>query len=220
MTRINRVTLPTVFIICMALALFCRPPAAGELGFNHLKGLRYIHAGVEFNGILFGETYVDEKEEEFRAFNLDKLMARLAEDKVPVGKEVVEKVYSDMIALLGGTKLKLLKMRLYMEEPSTVVPVLTARVLLRPSGGKGYLGVVHLVLEKWMSNWVGTERILAPAYIWSDKVVFLAPGDTLSETVQAGVTELMKIFIDELTEANRPEISPEEEEGAGGEKKE
>lgn len=181
---------------------------ASELGNMNLKGIRYIITAVEFNGVLYGESYVDQKEETVKEFNLEETVEKLKEDGIPISKETIQKIYGQMGDLIQKAGLKPVKEKRYSQEKFTLIPTLTARIDTITAGENGemtYFSVIHLTLSKWLSNWSGTTRILAPVYTWSGKKLVRAGRDELIETLETAVTELTTEFLTELAEANREE---------------
>ena len=111
-------------------------------------------------------------------------------------------------SLVQKSGLKLVKEKRYSQEKFTVIPTLTARIHTMRAGENGetsYFTVIHLTLSKWLSNWSGTKRILAPVYTWSEKKMAAARPDDLVETIETAVTELTEAFLTGFTEANREE---------------
>ncbi|MCP5102875.1 MAG: hypothetical protein GY950_05840 [bacterium] len=181
-----------------------------ELGNKNLKGIRYIIAGVQFNGVLYGEGYLDRNEEEVKEINLKEITAKLKADGIPITIKTVRKIYGKIVEQVQKEEIEVLKMKLYSEEKSTIIPMLTARIDAMTAGEDLYFIVAHLTLSKWLSNWSGTKRILAPVYTWSAKKMASTGSDGMSETIETAVNQLMETFLAEFKEANREE-EPEEE---------
>jgi len=181
---------------------------ASELGNKNLKGIRYVITAAEFNGVLYGEGYVDEMEETVKEFNLEEAVAKLNLDKIPITKETIRKIYGRMGASIQKAGMKVVKEKTYSQEKFTLIPTLTARIdsmRAEENRGTSYFVVIHLTLSKWISTWSGTTRILAPVYTWSDKKMVRADQDELIETIESAVTELTGEFLTELSKANREE---------------
>ncbi len=179
-----------------------------ELGNKNLGGIRYIITAVEFNGVLYGEGYVDEKEETVKEFNLDEAAAKLEADGIPISKETIRKIYGRMGSLVQKGGVTVVKEKRYSQEKFTLIPTLTARIDTMTAGENGemsYFAVVHLTLSKWLSDWSGKTRILAPVYTWSDKKMVNVGQDELIETLEAAVAELTGEFLAELTAAGEEE---------------
>ncbi|MCX6583565.1 MAG: hypothetical protein NT166_25610 [Candidatus Aminicenantes bacterium] len=192
--------------------------SGSELGNLNLKGIRYIITAVQFNGVLYGEAYEDRTEETFKEFNLEETAAKLKEGGIPLDKENIRGIYRQMVTQLQNAELKVLKMKKYSDEKTTVIPTLTAGIDIVPIGGgaAGAAGVdldivvVHMTLSKWFSNWTGSTRILAPVYTWSEKKITTSPPGELLKTIETTVTELTGEFIKELSASNQ-EVKPEPE---------
>jgi hypothetical protein len=175
-----------------------------ELGNKNLKGIRYIIIAAEFNGVLYEKGYVDREEETVKEFNLKKAAAKLQEDGIPITHKDIRRIYRQMESLLQKAELETLGMKKYSEEKTTLVPTLTAGVDTMPAAENMdlYVTVVHLTLSKWLSNWAGTKRILAPVYTWSEKRMATASAGELTKTIETTVAELTKEFIKEWQQAN------------------
>jgi hypothetical protein len=201
--------------------------SGSELGNLNLKGIRYIITAVEFNGVLYGEAYEDRTEETFKEFNLEETAAKLKEGGIPLDKENIRGIYRQMGTQLQNAELKILKMKKYSDEKTTVIPTLTAGVDIAPIGASGasemgaagaagaagvdlYVVVVHMTLSKWFSNWTGSTRILAPVYTWSEKKITTAPPGELQKTIETTITQLTGEFLNELRASNQ-EVKPEPE---------
>lgn len=196
--------------------------SGSELGNLNLKGIQYIITAVQFNGVLYGEAYEDRAEETYKEFNLEEAVAKLKEGGIPLGRENIRGIHRQMETQLQKAELKVLKMKKYSDEKTTVIPTLTAGIDIMPIGGgmagvagvDQYVVVVHLTLSKWFSNWSGSTRILAPVYTWSEKKITTAPPGDLLKTIETTVTELTGEFIKELRASNqevKPEPAPEPE---------
>ncbi len=192
--------------------------SGSELGNLNLKGIQYIITAVQFNGVLYGEAYEDRAEESFKEFNLEEAAAKLKEGGIPLDRENIRGLYQQMETQLQKAELKVLKMKKYSDEKTTVIPTLTAGIDIMPIGGgmagvagvDQYVVVVHLTLSKWFSNWSGSTRILAPVYTWSEKKITTAPPGELLKTIETAVTQLTGEFIKELIAASQ-EVKPEPE---------
>lgn len=179
-----------------------------ELGNKNLKGIRYVITAAEFNGVSYGEGYVDQKEETVKEFNLDEATAKLKLDEIPITKETIRKIYGMLGSSIQKAGVKVVKEKMYSPEKFTLIPTLTARIDTMRVGENremSYFAVIHLTLSRWMSNWSGTTRILAPVYTWSDKKMVTAGPDELIQTIETAVTELTAEFLTELTEAEQEE---------------
>ena len=177
---------------------------AGELGNKNLKGIRYIIVAAEFNGVLYEKGYVDREEETVKEFNLKKAAAKLEKDGIPITQKDIRGIYGQMESLLQKAELEILAMKKDSGEKASVIPILTVRIDTMPAAKNLdlYATVVHLTLSKWLSNWVGPKRILAPVYAWSEKRIATASAGKLTKTIATTVTELTKVFIKEWQEAN------------------
>lgn len=195
--------------------------SGSELGNLNLKGIEYIITAVQFNGVIYGEAYEDRTEETFKEFNLEEALAKLKEGGIPLDRENIRGVYRQMGTQLQNAGLKILKMKKYSDEKTTVIPTLTAGIDIIPIGGGAagasgaagtagaelYVVVVHMTLSKWFSNWTGSTRILAPVYTWSEKKITTAPPGELLKTIETTVTQLTGEFIKELRASNQ-EVKP------------
>jgi hypothetical protein len=205
-----------IFIACFLIVISCLCVLflkGSELGNKNLKGIKYIITAVGFNGVTYGEGYVDEKEEAFKEFNLKEAAAKLEEDGIPVAKEAIRKLYTQINSRAGEAGLTVVKAKTYSDEKVTLIPTLTAGIDIMKTGkagGETYFAVVHLTLTKWMSNWVGTTRILAPVYAWSAKKMAAAGSEDVTGVVEAAISELMEEFLDGVEEVNPKEKSAEE----------
>ncbi|HLP46534.1 MAG TPA: hypothetical protein VK469_11325 [Candidatus Kapabacteria bacterium] len=188
-------TLIFTFVLCLN---------AGELGNQNLKGIRYIIPAAQFNGVLYGEGYEDPAEETVKEFNLEGAFAKLKSAGIPLSKENIRGIYKQMEVQLQKAGLGILKMKKYTDEKTTVIPTLTANIDIMAIGGgvDMYATVIHLTLSKWISNWAGSTRILAPVYTWSEKKLTAAPPAELLKTIETAVNQLTAQFIQELKEAN------------------
>jgi hypothetical protein len=200
-----------------------------ELGNMNLKGIQYIITALQFNGIIYGEAYEDRSEETFKEFNLEEALAKLKEGGIPLDSENIRDLYRKMGAQLENSGLKILKMKKYSDEKTTLIPTLTAGIDIVPIGrsdsgvidvpgaagtasaasvanAEVYIVVVHMALSKWFSNWSGSTRILAPVYTWSEKKIITTPPGELLKTIEKTVTQLIGTFIKELTASNQDVI--------------
>lgn len=173
-----------------------------ELGNKNLKGIQLIFIAAEFNGILFEEGYVDRNEEVIKTFNLEKAASKLKKDGIPLTKQNIREIYSQMESMIQKTDLQILKAKKYSKENTTIIPTLTVRVNTLVASKNLYFTVIHLTLSKWLSNWSGAKRIYAPVYIWSEKKLAAAGSKGLMKTVKTAVSELTQAFISELKKAN------------------
>lgn len=179
---------------------------ASELGNKNLKGIRYVITAAEFNGVVYGEGYVDEMEETVKEFNLEEAVEKLKLDEIPITKETIRKIYGRMDSSIQKAGVKVVKEKTYSQEKFTLIPTLTARIDTMRAGENGetsYFVVIHLTLSKWLSTWSGTTRIPAQVYTWSDKKMVRAGQDELITAMETAVTELTGEFLTELEEANR-----------------
>lgn len=214
--------------------------SGSELGNLNLKGIEYIITAVQFNGVIYGEAYEDRSEETFKEFNLEEAAAKLKEGGIPLDRENIRGIYRQMETQLQKAELKILKMKKYSDEKTTVIPTLTAGVDIAPIGTSAasaagatgatgvtgatgtasaasvdmYVVVVHMTLSKWFSNWIGSTRILAPVYTWSEKKITTASPGELLKTIETTVTQLTGVFIKELKQAGQevilePTLAPE-----------
>lgn len=189
---------------------------ATELGNMNLQGVGYFTTVVRFNGVPFGEIYVDEDEEKFEEYNLKEVEERLKEDGIPFKKEDIRRMYRLLEVGLKDSGVQVLKMKKYTGEKraSTVIPVLTAHIdtKLVVNSHEYYFSVVQLTVSKWISNWVGTKRVVAPVYVWSTRKLVVGGPDDVVSTMAETVSEVMKTFRDDLKLANRePEPGEEKE---------
>lgn len=204
-----------LYFLCFLLVFTCLPALllnGSELGNKNLKGVKYIITALRFNGVSYGEGYTDPKEETIKEFNLKEAAAKLEEDGIPMTEETIRKLYAQMDSMAGEAGVKVVKAKTYSDEKVTLIPTLTAGIDIMSTGKKEnelYIAVVHLTLTKWLSNWSGTQRILAPVYTWSEKKMTTAGPGELVQTVETSVSELMKGFLKGLKEVNREE-KPEE----------
>lgn len=205
----------TCFTIIFSLGMLLLH--GSELGNMNLKGIQYIITAVQLNGVIYGEAYEDRTEETFKEFNLEEALAKLKEGGIPFDRENIRDLYRKMGAQLENSGLKILKMKKYSDEKTTLIPTLTAGVDIVPIGGSGataagmasvglYVVVVDMTLSKWFSNWSGSTRILAPVYTWSEKKITTAPPGELQKTIETTVTQLTGVFIKELTAASQDVI--------------
>lgn len=212
-------TISIVFIIFFISIAWVN---ATELGNKNLKGIGYITTEVRFNGVSFGEAYVDEEEEEFKEYNFKAVTERLKEDAIPFKNEHIRQMYRLLELGLKDTGVQVLKMKKYTgeERASTVIPVLTAHIDTRlvVNSHEFYFTVVQLTVSKWISNWVGTKRMVTPVYVWSTKKLVIGSTEDVVMTVEAAVKDVMKTFAADLKEANE-EPKPEEETEEGTEEK-
>jgi hypothetical protein len=198
-----------IIISCLG-ALFLN---GSDLGNKNLKGVKYIITAVSFNGVTYGEGYTDAKEETVKEFNLNEAAAKLAEDGIPITKEAIRKLYSQLDSKAEEAGLKVVKSKSYSDEKVTLVPTLTAGIDImktKTAGSEIYFAVVHLSLTKWMSNWSGTSRVLAPVYTWSAKKMASAGAEDLTGVVETAVSDLMEEFLNGVKVANLEEKPAEE----------
>lgn len=203
--------------------------SGSELGNMNLKGIQYIITAVQFNGVIYGEAYEDRAEETYKEFNLEEAQAKLKEGGIPIDRENIRNIFRQMETQLQNAELKILKMKKYSDEKTTVIPTLTAGIDIVPIGRSDsgtadvpgvagtasvasvatadlYIVVVHMTLSKWFSNWSGSTRILAPVYTWSEKKIITTPPGELLKTIEKTVTQLTGTFIKELRAASQDVI--------------
>jgi hypothetical protein len=191
--------------IIVTLFMFFIPPiflTGSELGNKNLKGIQFVIIATEFNGVLFEEGYVDRDEEEIKAFNLEKAVAKLKKDDIPIIEKNIREIYSLMGSMIQKTGLQILKVKKYSKEGTTIIPTLTLKVDTMTGAKNLYFTVVHLTLSKLVSNWSGTKRIYAPVYTWSEKKMAASESKGLMKTIKTAVSELTNEFISELNQAN------------------
>jgi hypothetical protein len=208
--KMTRIVITVVTGLLAGLSPVCL--TGGELGNANLKGIQNLIVTAEFNGVLFEEGYADRKEEKTKELNLDEAEGKLKEDVIPITKKDIRKIYKDMESLIQKAELRVLKTKSYSKRRSTIIPTFTIRIDTMPAGEDLYFTVVHLTVSKWMSNWLGTKRIHAPVYIWSEKKMLASVPEEFLEHIQTAVTELTESFLTALKDANT-EIKPDKEKG-------
>jgi len=200
MIKIKKITCIMVIVFMLIISpLFL---IGSELGNKNLKGIQLVFIAAEFNGILFEEGYVDRNEEVIKTFNLEKAASTLKKDGIPITKQNIREIYSQVESMIQKTDLQILKAKKYSKENTTIIPTLTVRVDTMVAAKNLYFTVIHLTLSKWLSNWSGTKRVYAPVYIWSEKKMAAAGSKGLMKTVKTAVSELTQAFISELKKAN------------------
>jgi len=203
MRKIKKIT-GIIVTLCMVI-ISPQFLIGSELGDKNLKGIQWIMIAAEFNGILFEEGYVDRNEEVIKPFNLEKSASKLKKDGIPITKQDIREIYSQVESMIQKTGLQILKAKKYSNENTTIIPTITVRVDTMMAAKNLYFTVIHLTLSKWLSNWSGANRIYAPVYIWSEKKMAAAGSKGLKKTVKTAVSELTQEFISELKKANMGE---------------
>ncbi|MCU0285438.1 MAG: hypothetical protein MUF15_03460 [Acidobacteria bacterium] len=207
-----RITIIIIISITITItgALASLPLNASELGNKNLKNIQYVIPAVQLNGVVYGEGYEDPAEENIVEINLDEALAKLKSTGILFNKENIRILYKQMEAQLQKAELKVLKMKKYADEKTTLIPILTAGVdVISIQGNTGlHIIVVHMTLSKWFSNWSGGARILAPVYTWSGKQITTAQTAELPKTIETAVLQLTGEFLQELKEANQEEKKP------------
>ncbi|MCP4220621.1 MAG: hypothetical protein GY765_38695 [bacterium] len=174
-------------LLSTGLMLF---PAGSELGHNNLKGIKHLIVSAEFNGITVGEEFRDKTEEEAKEYNVEEAEEGLKEVDVPLTRKDILAIFHHVRDMIGESDLEILKMG-RLRAKSTIIPTLTLRVDTLAAAADTYFAVVHLTLSKRVSNWVGSKRIQAPVYTWSQKaLVAVARENGVTMSVDNSVREV------------------------------
>ncbi|MCP4155588.1 MAG: hypothetical protein GY757_48135 [bacterium] len=170
-----------ISIICLAVMILSVAPllTGSELGNQNLKGIDFLMVSCVFNGVPFYEGYIDKREEKIKEFNLDKALALLKEDHIPLSKKNIRAIYRQVNIILKEAEISILKTKAYALKKSTVIPTISVKIDVLPLAENLYFSVVHVTLSKWLSNWAAGHRYYAPVYTWSDKLMITTGVDEL-----------------------------------------
>ncbi|MGD2092588.1 MAG: hypothetical protein PVH61_40855 [Candidatus Aminicenantes bacterium] len=206
-----------IIAISVCIVIFPLVSGAMEPDNRNLKDLNYARIQCEYNGIPFYKGYKGLKEQNLVEFNLEKAETKLSDAGIPIDKDHIRAIYTQMETLLKEAGIRIVEIRTNDETAgSTILPTVSIHVEVMAASKKMYFALVYITVSRWISTWVGTENINTPMIAWWQKKMLVIAPDELNTSIEKATKELINDFTQQLKKANPEEI----EEETGKEKKE